>query len=66
MKRYRVSITSENFNKFEQNNKTIALNIFYVLRDTKQVRQTYISKYNDERDNKIHLLKITDGTNNWH
>ena len=42
---------SKNYTKFEQNNKTIALNIFYVPHNTKQVRQAYISKYNDERDN---------------
>ena len=57
---------SENYRKFEQNNKTIALNIFYVPYNTKQVRQAYISEYNYERQNKVHLLKITDETNNWH
>ena len=50
----------------EENNKTIALNIFYVSRNTKQIRQAYISKYNNKRDNQVNLLKITDGTNNWH
>ena len=57
---------SENYRKFEQNNKTIALNIFYVPRNTKQVRQAYISEYNYERCNKVHLLKVSDETNNWH
>ena len=56
----------ENYKKFEQNNKTIALNILYVPRNTKQVRYVYISKNNDERDNQVNLLKITDGINNWH
>ena len=25
-----------------------------------------ISKYNNQRDNQVNLLMITDGTNNWH
>ena len=57
---------SKNYTKFEQNNKTIALNIFYVPHNTKQIRQAYISKYNEERDNQVNLLMITDGTTNWH
>ena len=57
---------SKDWIKFEQNNKTIALNILFVPYNTKQIRQAYISKYNDERDNQINLLMITDGTNNWH
>ena len=32
----------------------------------KILRQAYISKYNNKRDNQVNLLKITDGTNNWH
>ena len=32
---------SENYKKFEQNNKTIAVNIFYVPCNTKQIRQAY-------------------------
>ena len=50
--------------KFEHNNKTIALNVLYVPHNTKQIRQAYISKYNNERDNQINLLMITDGTTN--
>ena len=50
-------------------NKTIRqllLNILYVPYNTKQIKQAYISKYNNERDNQVNLLMITDGTNNWH
>ena len=36
---------SKDWRKFEQNNKTIALNILYVPYNTKQIRQAYISKY---------------------
>ena len=49
-----------------QNNYTIALNILYVPYDSKQIKQAYISKYNNERDNQVNLLMITDGATNWH
>ena len=51
--------------KFEQNNKTIALNTLYVPYNSKQIRQAYISKYNNKRDNQVNLLMITDGEK-WH
>ena len=34
--------------------------------NTKQIKQADISKYNDERDNRVNLLMITDETGNWH
>ena len=40
--------------------------MFYIPYNTKEVRQAYISEYNDKRDNKVNLLKITNGTTNWH
>ena len=52
--------------KFECNNKTIALNIFYIPYNTEQIRHAYKSKYNNERDTQVNLLMITDGTSNWH
>ena len=57
---------SKDWRKFEQNNKTIALDILYVPYNTKQIKQAYMSKYNNERDNQVNLLMITDGTSNWH
>ena len=57
---------SKDWKKFEQNNKTYALNGLYVPYDTKQIKQAYISKYNDERDSQVNLLMITDGTTNSH
>ena len=56
----------KDWRKFECNNKTIALNILYVPYNTKQIRQAYISKHNNERDTQVNLLMITDGTGNWH
>ena len=54
---------SKDWKKFEQNNKTIALNILYVTYNTKQIKPAYISKYNNKRDNRVILLMITDGKN---
>ena len=56
----------KDWRKFECNNKTIALNILNVLQNTKQIKQAYISKHNNERDTHVNLLMITDGTGNWH
>ena len=58
---------SKDYKKFEQNNKTIALNILFVPYNTKQIRHAYISKYNHKRDNQAILLMITyDQNENWH
>ena len=57
---------SKDWRKFECNNKTIALNILYVLYNTKKIKPARISKYNNERDNQVNLLMITDETSKWH
>ena len=63
---------SKDFKKFEKNNKTIALNILYVPCNTKEIRPSYISKYNHESNNQVILLQISDsdncsdGVKNWH
>ena len=57
---------SKDWRKFEQNNKTIALNILYVPYNTKQIKQAYILKHNNEHDTQVNLLMITDGITNWH
>ena len=49
---------SKEWKKFEQNNKTIAINILFVPHNTKQIRPAYISKYNHKRDNQVNLLII--------
>ena len=56
---------SQDWKKFERNNKTIALNILFVPYNTNQIRPAYISKCNHKCDNKVNLLTITDN-NNWH
>ena len=54
-----------NWKKFEQNNKTIALNILFLPHNTKTIRLAYKSKYNRKRENQVVLLMITDGKK-WH
>ena len=51
--------------KFEQNNKTITLNILFVPHNTKTIRLAYKSKYNRKRENQVVLLMITDDKK-WH
>ena len=42
---------SKDWEKFEQSNNTITLNISFVPYNTKQIRPACISKYNNKRDN---------------
>ena len=49
--------------KFEQNNKTIALNILFIPHNTKTIRAAYRSEYNNKRKKQVILLMITDGNN---
>ena len=53
------------WNRFEVNNKNVALNILYVPFNTEKVEIAYKSKYNLIRDNQIILLMISNGEN-WH
>ena len=47
--------------KFEQNNKTIALNILHVPHNKKEIGVAYKSKYKRKRKNQVVLFMITDG-----
>ena len=49
----------KDWNKFEVNNKNVALNILYVPFNTKKIEIAYKSKYNLIRDNQIILLMIS-------
>ena len=57
--------TKKDWNRFEVNNKNVALNILYVPFKTKKIEIAYKSKYNLVRDNQIILLMISNGEN-WH
>ena len=50
---------------FELNNKSIALNIYYVPHNTQEIRHAYKSKYNLDCENWLIFLTITDGKK-WH
>ena len=56
----------ENWKKFEQNNKEIALSILFVLHNNKKTEPAYTPKYNYKRKKQIMLLMITDDGNRWH
>ena len=47
--------------KFEQNGKTIPLNILFVPHNAKTIKLAYKSKYNRKRENQVVL--ITNGKN---
>ena len=49
----------KDWKKIEQNNKTIAPNILFVPHNTKTIRLAYKSDYNNERENQVILLMIT-------
>ena len=55
----------KDWNRFEVNNKNVALNILYVPFKTKKNEIAYKSKYNLVRDNQVMLLMISNGKN-WH
>ena len=55
--------TGTDWRKYESNNKSIALNILYVLHNTEKIRHAFKSKYNLTRENQVILLMITDGEN---
>ena len=45
------------WNEFEKNNKTIAVNVLFVPCNTKQIRPTNVSKYNSSREYQIKSFK---------
>ena len=55
----------KDWKKFEQNNKTIALNILFAPHNEKTINLAYKSKYNRKRENQVVLLMITNGEK-WH
>ena len=52
---------ANNWNNFELNNISIALNVLYVSEDEVTIRHAYKSKYNLTREIQVILLMITDG-----
>ena len=56
----------EDWKKFEQNNKEIALNILFVRHNKKEIEPAYTAKYNHKRKEQVILLMITDDGKRWH
>ena len=61
----------KDWEKFEKNNKKVALNILYTPPNTKEIKLAYKSKYNRKRKNQVVLLMITDNKQSdeidkWH
>ena len=56
----------EDWKKFEQNNKEIALNVLFVPHNKKEIELAYTSKYNYKRKKQVILLMITDDGKKWH
>ena len=48
---------------FEQNNESIALNTLFLSKDSEEVRLLYNSEHNYNRQNKVLLLMISDDNN---
>ena len=59
-------LNKEDLKKFEQNNKTIALNILFVPLNKKEISHAYISKYNHKCKNQVIFLMISDDGEKWH
>ena len=49
--------------EFEQNNTSVALNILFVSHNSKEIKLAYKSNYNKHK-NQVILLKINDEANN--
>ena len=56
----------EDWKKFEQNNKEIALNMLFAPHNKEEIRPAYISKYDHKHKNQGILLMITDDDERWH
>ena len=50
---------------FQLDNKSIALDVLYLLYNTESIRHAYKSKHNKEHENQVIFLKITD-VKKWH
>ena len=55
----------QDYEKFETNNESIALNILYIPHNTEAIKLFYKSRFNLTREHQLILLMITDGQK-WH
>ena len=57
------SSRKRDWENFEQNNESIALNILFLSKDSEEITLLYKSEYNLERKNEVLLLMINDDDN---
>ena len=57
------SSQKRDWENFEQNNESIALNVLFSSKDSEEITLLYKSEYNLERENKVLLLMINDDDN---
>ena len=67
LKRKRVdtnfSLNRDDWENFEQNNTSVALNVLFASYDSEEIKVAYKSNYN-KRKNQVILLMINDEANN--
>ena len=56
----------EDWKKFEQNKKEVALNILFVPYNKKEIEPAHILKRDYKHKKQVILLMITDNDNRWH
>ena len=54
------SLHKRDWENFEQNNESIALNVLFSSKDSEEITLLYKSEYNLERENEVLLLMIND------
>ena len=57
------SLHKRDWEDFEQNTESVALNILFLSKDSEEITLLYKSEYNLERENKVLLLMINDDDN---
>ena len=57
------SLYKRDWENFEQNNESIALNVLFSSQDSEEITLSYKSEYNLERENKVLLLMINNDDN---
>ena len=62
----KFSSYKRDWENFEQNSKSIALNILFSSKDSNEITLLYKSEYNLERENKVFLLMINDDNERYY
>ena len=66
LKRVDIDLLSHqrDWENFEQNNTSVALNVFFVSYNIEEIKLAYKSRYNNKSKNHVILLMINDEANN--